>query len=698
MASLAGWVGKTLRVNLSTGKISSEPTVERFKDYIGGAGVGFKVLWDEVPAKTGAFDEANKIVLGTGPLTGTSAPTGGRGTATFISPMSYPWELVVNAHFGGYWAPELKYAGWDNIIVEGKADKPVYIAIVDDKVEIRDARHIWGSGTARTTQEICSAMGPETQVLATGQAGENLVRESGMICSFNHFGGSGLGAVAGSKNLKAVAVKGSGSINIGADPDAWHDNIRFIQSIMGANNNHVVPATPQSWAEFHANTRWTARRGLYWGAAEPPVETGECSADDLSRQGYRTMKTVFDLGPIAEKYTVRMGGCHACPLRCYGHVNVPSVAAKYGGEPKTVGTCTGWHGNSVFKSFPDGSRGQTNLEAAVIGNRLANDYGVFNNYGLMQRSFKWAFDKGIIKAKLGKAEYDAIGFDKFEKSDPSFLFEFYRRMAYKEGEFGATMAEGAGRMAARWGFGQDYYDDFGIAHWKMGHPKHHSNENGGQVGVIINWAYNRDCMTHSHINFYANGLPLNINKQIGEAVWGSADAVDALTDIKPMNRHKAVFAKWSLVRQILHDSMTLCNWVYPLIASPHKSRNYMGDNGAEAKMFSLATGIETSTEELDTMGERIFNLHRALTIRDMGTKEMRVEHDTTPNWAFDYPANAVPFTPGNYKMDRGDIELAKNMFYMEMGWDGATGTPSRYTYERLGMKDVADGLAKMNLL
>ena len=98
------------------------------------------------------------------------------------------------------------------------------------------------------------------------------------------------------------------------------------------------------------------------------------------------------------------------------------------------------------------------------------------------------------------------------------------------------------------------------------------------------------------------------------------------------------------------------------------------------------------------VAERIFNLHRALTIRDMGTKEMRAQHDLVPPWVFDYPADKAPFTPGHYKMDPADIEKAKDMFYAELGWDGATGSPTRVTYERLGLGYVADGLQKAGLL
>src|SRR5512142_667193 len=119
MANFGGWTGKTLRVNLSTGKIAAEDTIAKYKDYLGGTGVGYKVLWDEVPAGTKAFDEANKVVFGVGPLTGSGAPCAGRISITGIFPTSYPWELVGTGHMGGDWGAELKFAGWDNVIVEG---------------------------------------------------------------------------------------------------------------------------------------------------------------------------------------------------------------------------------------------------------------------------------------------------------------------------------------------------------------------------------------------------------------------------------------------------------------------------------------------------------------------------------------------------------------------------------------------------
>jgi len=697
LAAYGGWTGKTLRVDLSSGMIRVEDTIAKYKDFLGGTGVGYKVLWDEVPARTGAFDRNNKIILGVGPLTGTGAPSGGRTSITTIFPIVYPDELVATGHMGGAWGAELKYAGWDNVIIEGESKRPVYLAIVDDKVEIRDAGHLWGNGIYHTNNSICQEMGADTQVVAIGQAGENLVRLSLVTNSFSHSAG-GVGGVFGSKRLKAIAVKGSGAVRISADKREWKKLVQYVLSIMGANNQHVVPSTPQPWAEFSSpGSRWTARRGLYWGAADPPVETGECRPEDLNRMGYRTAKATFDLGPNAEKYTVRMGGCVSCPIRCHAHLDVPSVEGKYGVSRYAASTCVGWGGRSFFKAFPDGARGQTSIEAAVVGKHLADDLGVWTHYSQLQRDFRYAYDNGLIKANIPDREYSSVPWEKYEQGDPGFLREIYTRIAFKQGELGTALGEGSGRLAERWKFPKDYYRNPNTNWWKMGHPKHHSSEEGGQAGVLINMAYNRECQCHSHSNFLRNGLPVRIQRQLAAKIWG-AGAIDEDDNITPMNRDKARFALWSVLRKELHDSLTLCNWMYPMAASPSKARGYEGDNGIEAKLYSAVTGDKKDTAQLDQVAERIFNLHRVLTMRDMATRDMRTRHDTAPDWVFEYPPDRKPFTPGHYKMDRDDIELARDLFYEELGWDRQTGAPTRTSLEKLGLKDVADRLAQLRLL
>ncbi|HCR6623649.1 TPA: aldehyde ferredoxin oxidoreductase, partial [Shigella flexneri] len=148
------------------------------------------------------------------------------------------------------------------------------------------------------------------------------------------------GAIMGSKNLKAIAVEGTKGVNIADRQEMKRLNDYMMTELIGANNNHVVPSTPQSWAEYSdPKSRWTARKGLFWGAAEGgPIETGEIPPGNQNTVGFRTYKSVFDLGPAAEKYTVKMSGCHSCPIRCMTQMNIPRV--KEFGVPSTGGnTC-----------------------------------------------------------------------------------------------------------------------------------------------------------------------------------------------------------------------------------------------------------------------------------------------------------------------------------------------------------------------
>ena len=700
MAKYGGWVGKVLRVNLSNGKIWTEDTVEKYRDYLGGTGLGYKVLWDEVPAGTKPFAPENKIIFGIGPLAGTGAPCNGRTAITTIFPTCWPKPLVGTGHMGGQFAAEVKYAGYDSIVIEGKADRPVWLSVVDNRVEIRDARNIWGQGIRRATIEIVQELGPEAAVAAIGQSGENLVPMSVIMNSYSHSAG-GVGAVMGSKNLKAIGVRGTGSVRIAGRKDEWEKLVKAHLALLGANNQHVVPSSPQPWAEYYdPSSRWKGSRGRRWEQSLPAIETGTCNPGDLNRIAYRTNNAAYYLGDIGWKYTVRGNGCTGCPIRCHTMIKVPAVAAKYGIPDVGQNTCGGLNfGRSFFKKFPDGARGQTNVEACMVGMHLADDYGIWCNYGQLQRDFKQIYYGGTIKSKLGEKEFKSYSWDKYEKGDPSFLFEILPRIAMKEGELGAVLGLGTGYMLEKWSLSEEEWKkDHELSYWKMGHPKHHASEEVGQCGVIINTQYNRDAQCHSHLNFTRNGLPLEIQKRLAAEIWGTPDAVDSMGSYTPMNIGKARMAKWSLIRKELHDSLSLCNWMGPWIASPLKERGYRGDDSLESMLYSLATGDRKGREELDRMGERIFLLHRALTIRDMGTKEMRTEHDAIPEWVYHDPAGKPVYTKGTIHLDKRDVQLAMEMFYGLMGWDKATGSPTDDAYRKVGLGEVSDELRKKGLV
>jgi len=694
-----GFAGKVLRVDLSTGKISLEDTVAKYREVLGGTGIGYKVLWEEVPAGTAPFDAGNKIVFATGVLAGTGVPCNGRTAVTTLFPSCWPQPLVASGHMGGHFAAKLKYAGYDALIVEGKADRPVWLFIRDGRVEIRDARHLWGTGIRRATLEISQEMGPESVVAAIGQAGENRVPLSVVMNSVSHSAG-GVGAVMGAKNLKAVAVQGSGSVRIAGDKSEWERLVKFHLSILGANNQHVVPSFPHPQSEYYNPTsRWVGAPGKRWGAAEPPVEING-GLFDLNRISFRSNSGAFYLGDQAWRYTVRGNGCTGCPIRCHTILKVPSVEAKYGIREVAQNTCGGMvFGRSFFKQLPGGLMGPAALEACMVGMHMADDLGLWCNYGQLQRDLIKLYYDGTLKTKIGSDEYASFSWDKYENGDPAFLFEIIPRIAMRQGELGEALGLGTGGLLDHWSIPEETWtQDSATAYWKLGHPKHHANEDDGQCGVIINTQYNRDAQCHSHANFIRNGLPLAVQKKLAAEIWGSPEAVDGAGDYTPMNIHKARRARWSLVRKELHDSLGLCNWMGPWVASPLKERGYSGDDSLESRFYSLATGEKMSREDLDLIGERIFVLHRALTIRGMGSMEMRTRHDLTPQWIYQDLSGAQSFTKGTIRMDPLDIARAMELFYEVMGWDKATGAPTAKAYARLGLQSVADGLAVKKLL
>lgn len=700
MRGYGGWAGKVLRVDLSTGRCWTEDTIERYKAYLGGTGIGYKVMWDEVPAGTKPFDPENRIIFAVGPLAGTGAPCNGRTAVTTLWPTCWPEPLVASGHMGGQFAAKLNYAGYDAVVIQGKAAHPVWLMIADQKVEIRDARGIWGQGIRGATAAISGIMGTDAVVAAIGQAGENLVPMSVVMSSVSHSAG-GVGSVMGSKKLKAIGVRGSGSIRIEGRKEDWEKLIKYHLTLLGANNQHVVPNSPQPWAEFdNPTSRWNASPGRSWGASAYPVDTGTCDPRDTNRIAYRSNNAAFFLGDIAWRYTVRGNGCTSCPIRCHTMLKVPPVTAKYGISAVGQNTCTGLlFGAAFFKEFPDGPRGMARLEACMVGMNLADDLGIWCNYMQVQRDFKKLYYGGVVEKKLDAREFRSYSWKKYEQGDPAFLFELLPRIAEKKGELGTALGQGTGYMLERWSLSEEEWGkDKDLAYWKMGHPRHHASEDSGQCGLLINLVYNRDPTCHAHTNFLRNGLPLPVQKKIAAEIWGSAEAVDAVGEYKPMHPSKARMAKWSLLRKELHDSLSLCSWMAPWAASPLREREYRGDVSIESMLYKLATGDDKDRGELDQIAERIFLLHRALTIRAMGTKEMRVRHDKIPEWVFTDKSGRPPYTKGTTHLDRNDVQTALDMFYDELGWDRATGAPTRGTYRKFGLGSIAEALAKRNLV
>ena len=211
--------GKILKIDLNNGKIEIEPTSSYVNDYIGGVGIGTKLIWDEVPPGAQGTDPENLLTINAGALTGTLL--GNKANIMVKSPL-FTNKTMAMAGFGGQFPSEMKFAGYDNISVSGKADRPVYIYIENDHIQIKDAKHLWGMGASKTQETIQAELNdPDVQVLCIGPAGENLVAYSMLVHDIqNTASKGGFGAVMGSKNLKAIAIRGTKGLAI-AHPKAF---------------------------------------------------------------------------------------------------------------------------------------------------------------------------------------------------------------------------------------------------------------------------------------------------------------------------------------------------------------------------------------------------------------------------------------------------------------------------------------------
>jgi len=300
-----GWTGKILRIDLSRRNCSVEDLPFGLaRQYIGGRGLGDRILFDEVDPRTDPLSPENKLIFATGPMTGTGVPAGGRFIVVGKSPLT---GAIANPCCGGYLGANLKFAGYDVIIVEGKSPEPVYISIVNDTVEIRPAAHLWGKGATETEHAIRARMGPEADgweknilsVATIGPAGENLVRFACIMADGGRAAGrSGLGAVMGSKNLKAVTAHGTGEIRI-PDPEAFKQ--AFQDFLREARENKELE-----------------KRSM-WGTWSLPGRANKSKTQAALnfQDGYFEPFTKFeDPAYIRNALRVRDEGCFACPFRC----------------------------------------------------------------------------------------------------------------------------------------------------------------------------------------------------------------------------------------------------------------------------------------------------------------------------------------------------------------------------------------------
>ncbi len=315
---IGGYMGKILRVNLSTSKIGEEPINEGIaKKFIGARGYAAKILYDEVSPDTDPLGEENKLIFATGPLTLTPSPTSGRYDVVTKSPLN---GVIAGSNSGGFWGPELKKAGYDILIIEGKSEKPVYLWVTEDKVEIKDASHLWGKDTYETTDKIIEELGGDKQikVACIGPAGENLVKFSAIINEKARAAGrTGVGAVMGSKKLKAIATRGHKRPEI-ANPEKFKEILKVTMDKIKANG--VTSQGLPLYGTMVLN-HIIDEHGLY---PTRNFQTGVFEGvDNVSGEKLR------------ETYLVKNKPCFGCPIGCGRVTKLPDGEEGEGPEYET---------------------------------------------------------------------------------------------------------------------------------------------------------------------------------------------------------------------------------------------------------------------------------------------------------------------------------------------------------------------------
>ncbi|MCJ7605088.1 MAG: hypothetical protein MUO19_03530, partial [Dehalococcoidales bacterium] len=234
-----GWMGKILRVNLTDGALTEIPTMDYAGKYLGGRGVASRLYWEQVTPEVKAFDPENRLIFMTGPLLATGAQGAARMCVSGKSPMAYP-EGYCYGSLGGYFPAEIKKAGWDGIVLDGRADKPIYLVVEDGAVSLHDAAHLWGQSAYTVEAMLRETHGDKARFVTTGVAGENLVRTAIIFGSQEGAVTAGFGAVMASKNLKAMVVKGTGRITV-ADPERLKELARYTRELRDTCDLSVVP-------------------------------------------------------------------------------------------------------------------------------------------------------------------------------------------------------------------------------------------------------------------------------------------------------------------------------------------------------------------------------------------------------------------------------------------------------------------------
>ncbi len=691
-----GYAPRILKVDLTKREIEVVDT-ENYKQWGGGHGMGAALFWEMCTDKTvSSFDPGNVITLGAGAFAGTPIPSSGRTEVTGIGPAGYPTEWYTRSNFGGRFASMLRLAGWQAIAVVGKADKPVWIDIRDDKVEIRDASEtgdkLWGLDAHDVQKAIYKIHGADGSwrslgdsrdsgrttmrpaVVTTGLAGENMTRVAALV----HDGGAGagqggFGGVFGSKNLKAVSVIGTGSIEV-ADPagviavrqwakDNYGYNLDDMKGFLAAPNAQVFSGTPTSTISF---------------------------------------------GPS------RPEGCMTCHKSCHGSRNVAGVA--------NGSHCFDYTWYMMFE------RSTTGKVTQEVTGRVAD---LLQRYSLNA----WVVDCGSYWLNQLRAQglvgpglaIDTDLYEKYKIGTYEWAAEFFARIAEKR-EIGAFLSEGLARAAEKlgryeidtasgdlplqeWGYAH-HYDGRTEAEWGLGSILNARDINAHDFNWCCYWLVTLHSLYGAPMPVTAEQMATIIGKKL--APYNDPMMID-YSDEGIYSESMVKLVSWHTAYHYYYkNSLGLCDWAYADFINPN-TPDQSGLTGlAEPKFVKTVTGKDESFEEGIEVGRRIWNLDRAIWVLQGRHRDQEVYTDymyDVPSIPNKYTMTSVPaslpvFENGEWsykrlagrKVDREKLEQWKSSYYKFEGWDPSTGWPLRETLERMNLDFVADELGKAGKL
>jgi aldehyde:ferredoxin oxidoreductase len=692
-----GYAGKILRIDLTSKKVSTIET-KKYAQWGGGHGIGSALFWDLCTDKTvNGLDPKNVVTIMTSPVSGTITPAAASRTEVQgIGVQAHPTGWFTRSNFGGQFGAMLKFAGWDGIVLEGKADKPVWIDIRNDKVEIRDAKGLWGKDTWDTQETIQAEVekkfndwfevgtsrdaGRTTQrpaVLAMGPAGENLVTYASLVHgSGNGAGQGGFGAVWGSKNLKAISVIGTGSVEV-ADPGALLEARINIQKRRYNVDEPVRKSQHEDPTELSAIGMPYALTNLSYRSP-----------------GFAAPGAFF----LASEEKSRPKGCVGCFINCRRNSETGRT---------NESSCV----DVAFSSGLDGSP-DAQKESVELMQRLG-----INNF-VLSVALPWliALNKmGILGA--GKQINTNLPFDQVGKS-AEFTKAVMNAISYRQ-DIGADLAEGLYQTAEKWGRLEDMETGLlRVTFW--GYPEHYDPR------IEVEWSYSsilgdRDFNDHG-LNWYVHWVPF-IAMLLGEEPVLSAQQVATLTaeglvpykdpkmiDYSEENIYseaKAKMISWMKSYNLFwKNSIGYCDWAWPDLINLNQP-DYKGFSPeAEPLFFNAVTGQNITFEEGMKIGTKIWNLDRAIYILQGRHRDMEVLSGYVYKAKNESPYPAPMLKDGKWVydmgigrvMDKDKYEEWKTKYFTLEGWDPATGWPKRNTLEELGLNNVADELEKLGKL